>query len=316
MSHKNHKGSKKPKCCVREDFITSNGVRLFFRQYQPVCPKPGAPPLLFIHGFALNSTVWECAQQKFCELGYTSVAFDLPGHGLSDKPVDINQLNGPALLNDITQVITQLGLVRPVIIGHSLGGFLTLAYALQNQSNLTAIVTVGAFPNLVQITPAANAAIGQFLFATPNLHDFAVAFDSAALTETSLPNCPCASALLQTLIAITEQGSLTSYQLILLAALQNPVDLVPLLSNLTLPVLVVQGTIDNAVLPNTGDIIRDAINQGKGGAGTANTANAILTEIRNKGHIPYITDTDYFNRILFDFLNSTDCDLCPLVRPE
>jgi hypothetical protein len=148
------------------------------------------------------------------------------------------------------------------------------------------------------------------------LHAFAVAFNEAALTETALKCCKGINELLQKLILITEQGSLISYRLILQDALDHPVDLVPLLHDLLLPVLVIQGTIDNAVFPNTGDIIRDAIDEGKGGAGLANTANALLTEIRNKGHIPYITDVNYFNAILDDFLTSQKCDLCQCVGPE
>ena len=92
-------------------------------------------------------------------------------------------------------------------------------------------------------------------------------------------------------------------------------DLLPLLFNLTLPVLVIQGTIDNSVFPSAGDQIRDAINVGKGGAGLDNTANAALFEIRNRGHAPFDTEFKLFNRAVKEFLQSETCNVCPFVKP-
>lgn len=307
--------SKKTQCCREQTgFVNSNGVNLFFRQRSPHNLDPSKPPLLFIHGFAFSSEIWQCQQIYFCCLGYRTVAFDLPGHGFSEKTTNPAAYTTQAIRDDITNVLNHFGFVKPIIIGHSLGGLYTLDYALQNQANLTAVVTVGAFANLGQATFETTNALIQFLLNTPNLQQFAIAFDTPGVLETHLSNCPGADVLLQTLIQITQQASLDSLQVAFKNFIKNPVNLMPQLVNLTLPVFVVQGTIDGTIFPATGDQIRDAINTGKCGTGLNNIANAALFEIRNRGHLPFATEFKLFNRAVKEFIQSETCNVCPFIR--
>lgn len=70
---------------------------------------------------------------------YRVIAVDRPGHGKSDRPKDSD-----ATLEYQTQLLhetlSQLGVTRPVLVGHSWGGSLALAYAVSYPQELSAIV--------------------------------------------------------------------------------------------------------------------------------------------------------------------------------
>jgi len=57
------------------------------------------------------------------------VAFDLRGHGMSEAPPEVEAYTEPRRwAGDVAAVIEQLGLVRPLIVGWSYGGFVTCDY--------------------------------------------------------------------------------------------------------------------------------------------------------------------------------------------
>lgn len=114
-----------------------NGVRL--RTYRA---GNGKAPLLFVHGFTDNALYWSRTAAALSE-NWDVTAYDARGHGASD-------LGGP-LFDDATRasdalaVIDALGLVKPVAIGHSMGGS-TLANAAAQRP--------GAFRALILEDPA------------------------------------------------------------------------------------------------------------------------------------------------------------------
>src|SRR4051812_45390202 len=74
--------------------------------------------LVLVHGFGGNSLNWTAFAPLLTDR-YRVVALDLRCHGKSG--------DGPwqweLLVDDIERVVTQLGLDRPAVVGHSLGGY-------------------------------------------------------------------------------------------------------------------------------------------------------------------------------------------------
>jgi pimeloyl-ACP methyl ester carboxylesterase len=75
-------------------------------------------------------------------------AFDRPGHGYSERasasgttPHDQVQL--------VRDALAQLGVIRPVVVGHSWGGGLALLYALEHPEEVDGLILIGtrAFPS-------------------------------------------------------------------------------------------------------------------------------------------------------------------------
>ncbi|HVP04328.1 MAG TPA: alpha/beta hydrolase [Dehalococcoidia bacterium] len=83
----------------------------------------GDPPLVFIHGWTCNRTNWR-GQAPFFEKKHRVVAVDLRGHGESDKPDQDYTIE--VFADDVAWLIAEIGLEKPVIVGHSMGGVIAL----------------------------------------------------------------------------------------------------------------------------------------------------------------------------------------------
>lgn len=88
------------------------------------------PTLLFLHGYALCSPIWSY-QFELLREEYDLVAVDLRGHGASEFSDEIDNVDEFVLRNfadDLVCVIDQLGLEDVVLVGHSTGGVVSMAY--------------------------------------------------------------------------------------------------------------------------------------------------------------------------------------------
>lgn len=86
----------------------------------------GDPPLLLIHGWGTDRSIFGPLIRATSE-AHRVVAVDLRGYGESDAPVQDYDVE--AYADDVAWMASDLGLVRPVVIGHSLGGFVALELA-------------------------------------------------------------------------------------------------------------------------------------------------------------------------------------------
>jgi pimeloyl-ACP methyl ester carboxylesterase len=93
-----------------------------------------------LHGFTLSSEQWE---EYFDDFGsdYTIVAFDLPGHGKSDRPEGAFSYERWAEL--ILQALESLGIDSAFGMGHSAGA-ITLLYMADKQPQLLQALTLVA----------------------------------------------------------------------------------------------------------------------------------------------------------------------------
>ncbi|HEY1331747.1 MAG TPA: alpha/beta hydrolase [Actinomycetota bacterium] len=89
--------------------------------------------LLFTHGWCLNESVWLHQKRRFGRGPLSVVTWDLPGHGRSSLPrrgdVSLGLLVD-AMARVVDQAVDERG--RVVLVGHSLGGVLTLRYLLDH----------------------------------------------------------------------------------------------------------------------------------------------------------------------------------------
>lgn len=88
-----------------------------------------APPVLLVHGWGCSVFVFRDSMPALADAGFRSIAVDLKGHGLSDKPVAADEYTVDALVEHLLDILDALGLERPPIIGHSLGGTLVYHFA-------------------------------------------------------------------------------------------------------------------------------------------------------------------------------------------
>ena len=133
--------------------LRRDGVALFYEEAQG-----DKPPTLLVHGWCGDHTHFAPQFEHFARRGHRVVAVDLRGHGESDKPHQSYTVR--LFVDDLAWMCAQLGLEKPVVIGHSMGGVVTLALALSYPDLPSAIVMLDA----PVVRPAdARAALPRFL---------------------------------------------------------------------------------------------------------------------------------------------------------
>jgi pimeloyl-ACP methyl ester carboxylesterase len=115
-------------------FRTIHGYRRAFRI------AGSGPAILLIHGIGDNSETWSAVQTKLAQR-FTVVAPDLLGHGNSDKPRA--DYSVAAYANGMRDLLAVLDIDRVTVVGHSLGGGVTMQFAYQYPQLVERIVLVG-----------------------------------------------------------------------------------------------------------------------------------------------------------------------------
>ncbi|MFN2603371.1 MAG: alpha/beta fold hydrolase [Gemmatimonadaceae bacterium] len=90
---------------------------------------PASPPVLLIHGWGCTAYVFRHNMPALAAAGYRVMAVDLKGHGLSDKPGSAHEYTIDSLVEHVRDILDALGLERPALAGHSLGGSLIYHFA-------------------------------------------------------------------------------------------------------------------------------------------------------------------------------------------
>jgi len=95
--------------------------------------------ILCIHGITANSRFWDCLASALVP-HHRVIAIDLRGRGLSDKPPTGYSIEHHC--KDILALINDQGLERPVLMGHSLGAFISLVFAAQSPQRVDRLILV------------------------------------------------------------------------------------------------------------------------------------------------------------------------------
>jgi pimeloyl-ACP methyl ester carboxylesterase len=92
-----------------------------------------------IHGNAGDLHDFEFGTLDLLAHNYQAIAFDLPGHGLSKMP---HQAKGTIQeqATILHEALTALEIKKPILVGHSWGAAIVLAYALSYPQDISALV--------------------------------------------------------------------------------------------------------------------------------------------------------------------------------
>ncbi len=115
-----------------------DGTRLFYDDR-----GNGGRPLLFVHGWCCDHSHFSPQVECF-STAYRTIAVDLRGHGLSEKPAGDYAIETHA--EDLAGLIDTLDLQGVVAIGHSMGGACVLELAARFPQRISAIVLLDPRP--------------------------------------------------------------------------------------------------------------------------------------------------------------------------
>jgi pimeloyl-ACP methyl ester carboxylesterase len=93
--------------------------------------------IVFLHGFLGSTKIWTDYIKKF-ENSYKIILIDLPGHGKSDCYGYIHTME--LMAESVKSVLDELNLRRYILVGHSMGGYVSLAFAEMYPDNLKGLV--------------------------------------------------------------------------------------------------------------------------------------------------------------------------------
>lgn len=119
---------------MTDRFVNRDGLRLH------VVDHGGSGlPVMLVHGGSAHARWWDFVVPHLRDLH--PYALDLRGHGDSDAP-DEATYGIADYADDVAAVIEALGLERPALVGHSLGSFVSLRYAVDHPGGISALVVV------------------------------------------------------------------------------------------------------------------------------------------------------------------------------
>jgi pimeloyl-ACP methyl ester carboxylesterase len=95
--------------------------------------------ILCIHGITANCRCWDVVASALSP-DYRVLAMDLRGRGRSDKPTSGYSVEHHC--RDILALLDDLGLKRSVLMGHSLGAFISLAFAAHYPERVDRVILV------------------------------------------------------------------------------------------------------------------------------------------------------------------------------
>lgn len=264
------------------DVTAPDGVRLSVR----TGGRRGAPAIVFIHGFNQSHGAWAKQFEGPLADEFHLVAFDLRGHGDSDKPEDEGAYReSKRWADDVAAILRALDLTRVVLVGWSYGGRVILDYlaaygphALAGINFVAGVVGdekeyYGEDVGLIKGTYSSNPA------------------EAAEATRKFLRACFADEP------PVADFEQMLAYNMAVTPDVRKKlggrkVGAHDLLAGLTLPVLFTHGTHDRIIAPAMSEY------------GAATVPNARLSIFEGTGHSPFYEKHGLFDSELRDFVHA------------
>lgn len=235
---------------------TTDGARLAVSILQPRAGR-GAPMVVLSHGWAAGRRVWADVADHLRDAGHPVLVYDQRGHGASTlgrEPISIKRLAA-----DLAAVLSHVDASSAIVVGHSGGGFAAMAYAASH--------------------PEANARVRGLVLLATAAHDQETPDGEVRMMGSRLFSWALARPwigrrmLAQTMGKSPDRNALELHRQMFAATpaqvradcfrSSRGMDLREGLRSVTIPAIVLAGTVDKVVAPALGQAIADAMPRAK-----------------------------------------------------
>ncbi len=248
--------------------------------------KNGQPALLFLHGAGAHPIQFE-KQLKFFSHNFFTLSIGLHAHSnnFKDKKYAPEEFTLSKMAEDILFTLNQIGVNRVHLIGNSAGGLTGYEMIKKAPEKVLSLVTFGTCPRLTYpfwMVKLISRTDKLMLQRRPEKYlRFAA--------KQSTPN----SAVIEKIVTIMMESKHVAH---LIRANIGNYDYLDLLTNLTIPYLIIKGRYDNSInkcLKKSQNVFRT-------------NKNIQIVDFDRSGHFANLDEADLFNRTISDFVNSID----------
>ena len=244
--------------------------------------------IVFLHGMTGSTQDW-ANQFSVLSPKYRCVALDQRGHGKSAAPSKEEDYSMQIFTDDVLSLLKMLDIQKCCLVGHSLGGFIALEFALKHQDMLAALV-------LADTSSDNSARIREYAQLRQKLDELARSQGMEAAFEFSIANNPMMIERLQRhpeLREVTRRKMLQTSvngSLYGMSAIEKREPVTSRLSEIKVPTLICWGE-EDAGFTEAVQILKREISDSE------------LVTVKGVGHNPHEEAPDAFNEALLKFLN-------------
>ncbi len=260
--------------------VNINGINLYYEV------AGAGPSVVLCHGYTGSHQSW-ANQLPALSKKYRVVAMDHRGHGKSDAPSSVEACTIPVLADDVYSLLNHLGMTGCCLVGHSLGGFMSVQLVLDHPDVIGSLVLVDASagPHFI---PGMKE-LGE------KLNEIARRDGMGAAFEYNVQQSPLVQKRFERYPASREaakrrmmEASVDGYVFIR-EAMNRREDLTSRLGEISVPTLVIVGE-DDASFREPSEVLADGIPYSR------------LKVVPRAFHNPHEDTPEAFNKLLLDFL--------------
>ena len=245
--------------------------------------EKGENTIVLLHGYLENLSVWEDFAAELVKCGYRVVCIDLPGHGLSGSDDNVNTMEFMADVQ--AEVLDKLCIKTCFITGHSMGGYVALAFAKKHPEKTRALCLFHSTPNPDTDEKKENRD-KEIDFINQDKLDMIINLSvSRMFANDNVKN------FREKIQEIEENASIAEAQGIIacLQGMKEREDMNPFLKSFDKPLLLIFGKKDNHILTEVADILIERFPQ----------ASHVFLE--NSGHAGFIEEAEISLQAFTDF---------------
>jgi Predicted hydrolases or acyltransferases (alpha/beta hydrolase superfamily) len=242
-------------------------------------------PIIFVHGFPYDNSMWSNQVEKLKE-NYYCVTYDI--RGLGKSAVGSGQHTMETFTDDLFAVINEYNLIKPVLCGLSMGGYISFRALEREQEKFKAVIFCDTKPVADDNANKLRRCAGIKRIDTEGVEKFVKDF---------VPNCFSNGFITDNAVKynyILEKAALSSPTGVkgALIAMLSRTDSTDFLPNISIPTLVISGEYDKLSTPEQMKAFTEKI------------PGAVFKVISNAGHMTPIENGDEFNGVMEDFLKN------------
>lgn len=265
--------------------ITLNGVTICYDDF-----GKGDIPIIFIHGFPFNKSMWE-DQMELLKKTHRVIAYDIRSYGKSSAGEDDQCIR--LFADDLLNFMDALNIDKAIVCGFSMGGYTLLSATSRYAKRFEALVLCDTqcIADSAEVKENRNKIITQVK--EGKINDF---------TETFLHSvfCPESMEMKKEIVEKTRKIILSTSPLTIiggLAAISQRWETCTTLNEISVPTLILCGKEDKVTTVEQAEFMHK------------NIENSELQIIENAGHMSNLEQPEQFNKYLGNFIQS-------LVREE